>query len=89
VKISDLLFVRLYLGTGGGKFVPKTGTALDLEVLSRAHGPAVELPADCLPSEKSLDRHYEAITINHSKYMKLFNAPATWKFVWLTVLFTT
>jgi hypothetical protein len=54
---------------GGGTFISKTGqtgATFDLAALSKNDGAAFELPDDCLPSEKNLDRHYEAITINHS-----------------------
>lgn len=59
---------------GGGTFISKSGkhgTALDLATISRVEGPTVELPEDCLPSLNKLDRHLEAITINHSTYKPL------------------
>ena len=61
------MFFFIYTGNGG-TFISKTGqtgTPLDLSLLARRE--PVELPEDCMPSEKNLDKHYEAITINHSK----------------------
>lgn len=57
---------------GGGTFISKSGqpgTALDLAALSRVEGTTVDLPEDCIPSLNKLERHFEAITINHSKFV--------------------
>ena len=55
-----------YLNTGNGHFISKTGqagSALDFNLL-KEESKVFEMPEDVLASAKSLERNYEAITIN-------------------------
>lgn len=59
-----------YLNTGNGHFISKTGqagSALDFNLL-KEESKVFEMPEDVLASAKSLERNYEAITINPGKY---------------------
>lgn len=59
-----------YLNTGNGHFISKTGqagSALDFNLL-KEDSKVFEMPEDVLASAKSLERNYEAITINPGKY---------------------
>jgi len=79
-SLTTVFFAFFHDAGSGGHFISKTGRAgtdLDMSVLTRSQGATVELPEDCMPSAKNLDRHYEAITINHSasltlKYLTLY-----------------
>ncbi len=51
---------------GGGKFIGKSGKALDMDFSYNTEKEvAFQLPEDALPSGQEMDRDLQAITISH------------------------